>query len=79
MLMIHVKVSLQIPVGSFVNGKIIQMHTTHESNYTVMKLPRNGNSKTKKINKKNNSGCRTYQAQLMGWMHLIIFTQIIQS
>jgi len=28
------------------------MHTIHENNYTVIKLPRNGNSKAKKINKK---------------------------
>jgi len=31
----------------FVNGKILQLHTIHESNYTVIKLPRNGNSKAK--------------------------------
>jgi len=31
----------------FVNGEILQMHTIHESNYTVIKLPRNGNSKAK--------------------------------
>jgi len=28
---------------------------------------------------KNNSVYRNYQAQLTGWMHLIILTQIIQS
>jgi len=28
------------------------MHTTHEGNYTAIKLPRKGNSKAKKINKK---------------------------
>jgi len=28
------------------------MHTIHEGNYTVVKLPRNENSKAKKINKK---------------------------
>jgi len=47
-----------------------------------MKLPRNGNSKNfkklKKLTKNNNSLCRSYQAQLMGQMHLI-FTQIIHS
>jgi len=30
----------------------MQMHTIHESNYTVKKLPCIGNSKAKKINKK---------------------------
>jgi len=28
------------------------MHTIHESNYTIIKLPRNGNSKAKMISKK---------------------------
>jgi len=32
----------------FVNGEIIQMHTIDESNYTVKKLPRNGNSRRRK-------------------------------
>jgi len=45
--MIHVNVSLQISRCIFVNGEILQMHTTHKSNYTVIKLPRNGNSKAK--------------------------------
>jgi len=49
------------------------------NNYTVMKLLRNGNSKAKDIKQKSNSGYRTYQAQLMGWMHLIILTRIIHS
>jgi len=31
----------------FVNDEILQMHTIHESNYTVIKLPCNGNSKAK--------------------------------
>jgi len=44
-----------------------------------MKLLRNGNSKAKDIKQKSNSGYRTYQAQLMGWMHLIILTRIIHS
>jgi len=35
----------------FVYGEIIQMHTIHESNYAVIKLPRNVNSKAKKISK----------------------------
>jgi len=30
----------------------MQMHTIHESNYTVMKLSSNENSQTKTINKK---------------------------
>jgi len=77
MLMIRVKVSLQISRGIFVNGEILQMHTIHESNYTVIKLPSNGNSKTKEINEKYNSVYRSCQAQLMGWKHLITFTQII--
>jgi len=45
--MIRVNVSLQISGCIFVNGEILQMHTTHESNYTLIKLPRNGNSKAK--------------------------------
>jgi len=28
-------------------AKYLQMHTTHENNYTVIKLPHNGNSKAK--------------------------------
>jgi len=52
MLMIHANVPLQITRDVFVYGGIIKMHTIHESNYTVIKLPRNGNSKAKKINKK---------------------------
>jgi len=46
--MIRVNVQLQISRGIFVYGEIIQMHTTHESKYTVIKLPRNGNTKAKK-------------------------------
>jgi len=45
--MIRVNVSLQITGCIFVNGESLQMHRTHESNYTVIKLPRNGNSKAK--------------------------------
>jgi len=52
MLMIRVNVPLQISRGVFVYGEIIQMHTIFESNYTVIKQPRHGNSKAKKINKK---------------------------
>jgi len=40
-------VSLQISRFIFVNGEILQMHTIHESNYTLIKLPRDGNSKEK--------------------------------
>jgi len=43
------------------------MHTIQESIYTVIKLPRSGNSL-----RENN-----YQAQITGGMHLMIFTQII--
>jgi len=32
-------------------GESIQMHTIHESNYTVINLPLNGNNKAKKNNK----------------------------
>ena len=39
---------LQISRAIFAYGEIIQMHTFHESNYTVIKLPRNGNRKAKK-------------------------------
>jgi len=45
MLMIRVNVSLQISRCIFVNVEITQMHRTLESNYTFIKLPRNGNSK----------------------------------
>jgi len=47
MSMIRVNVSLQISRCIFVNGEILQMHPIHESNLTVMKLPRNGNSSLK--------------------------------
>jgi len=33
--------------GHFVYGEIIQMHTIHESNCTVIKQSRNGNSEAK--------------------------------
>jgi len=45
--MIRVNISLQISRCIFVNGEILQMHTIHDSNYTVIKLPRNGNSEAK--------------------------------
>jgi len=51
MLTIRVNVSSQISRGNFFCGEIIQVHTIHESSYTVIKLPRNDNSKAKKINK----------------------------
>ena len=63
----------------FVNGEILQMQTIHESNYTVIKLPHNGNSKAKNNYQKNNSVYRSYQAQIMGWMYLIIFSLINHS
>jgi len=50
--MIYVKVPSQISRGIFVYGEIIQMHTIRKRNYTVVKQPRNGNSKAKKITKK---------------------------
>jgi len=70
MLIVRVNVPLQISRGIFFHGEIIKMHAIHESNYRIKKLPRrpNGNSKGKKINK-NNSVYKSYQAQLMGWMH----------
>jgi len=52
MLMMRVNVSLQISRCIFVDGEILQMHTIHESNYTVIKLTRNGNVRRKIINKK---------------------------
>ena len=52
MLMIRMNIPLQISTGIFVYGKIIEMHTILESNYTVIKLQSNGNSKVKNINKK---------------------------
>jgi len=44
---LRVNVTLQISRCICVNGEIIQMRTILESNYTVIKLPRNGNSKAK--------------------------------
>jgi len=44
MLMIRVNVPLEISRGIFVYGEITEMHTIHESNYTAIKLPHNGNS-----------------------------------
>jgi len=73
--MIRVNFPLQATVGIFVHDEIIQMHTIHESNYTVMKQPCNGNSKAKKITK--TVEVRSYKAQLMGWMHMTMFTPII--
>jgi len=35
MLMIRVNVPLQISRGVFAHGRILQMHTIHENNYTV--------------------------------------------
>jgi len=48
MSMIRVNVQLQISRGIFVYDEIIQMHAIRESDYTVIKQPRNGNSKEKK-------------------------------
>jgi len=45
---IRANVPLQSSRSVFFYGEIIKMHTIHESNYTVTKLPRNGNSKAKK-------------------------------
>jgi len=78
MLMIRVNVPSQISSDIFVNGEAIQMHTIRESNYAVIKQPRNGNRKEKKVNE-NNSICKSYQAQPMEWMHLMVFTQIIHA
>jgi len=61
----------------FCQWRNLQMHTIHESKYTAIKLPRNGNRQ--KIINKNNYVYGSYQAQLMGWMHLIMFTQINYS
>jgi len=47
MLMIRVNALLKLSRGIFVHGEIMQMHTIHESNYTIIKLPRNGNYKGK--------------------------------
>jgi len=48
MLMTRINVPLEISKGIFVYGEVIQIHTIHEGNDTVIKLPRNGNSKAKK-------------------------------
>jgi len=50
--MIYVKVPSQTSRGIFVYAEIIQMHTIRKSNYTVVKQPCTGNSKAKKITKK---------------------------
>ena len=52
-----------------------KMHTIQESNYRVIKLPCNSSSKVKKIN--IHFSLQKFQVQPMGWMHLIIFIQII--
>jgi len=49
--MLCVKVQLQISRGIFVYGEIIKMPTIYECNYTVIKLPHDGNNKAKKNNK----------------------------
>jgi len=48
------------------------MRTIRESNYAVLKQPRNRNSKAERC-------WLLYQAQPMRWMHLMILTQIIHS
>jgi len=48
MLVIRVHAPLQISRSSFVYSEIIQMHTIHDSSYTVIRLPRNWNRKVKK-------------------------------
>jgi len=58
MLMILANVPLRISKGIFVHDEIIKMHTIHEGNYTVIKLPRDGNSKAKKNHKKQFSLCK---------------------
>jgi len=47
----RVNVPLQDSNRIFACGEIIKMHTIHEGNYTVIKLPRSGNNRAKKINK----------------------------
>jgi len=42
-----VNVPLQISRGNFVCEQIIQMHTIRKSNFTIIKLPSNGNIKVK--------------------------------
>jgi len=48
----------------FVCGDIIQMHTIHDGNQTVIKQPRNGNRRKKLT--KNSQVYISFQAQLMG-------------
>jgi len=78
MLMIHVNDPLQISRGIFVWGEIIKMHTIHQRKYTVMKLPRNVNSKAKKINKKTIQ-FETTSSTSNGMNALYDFSQIIHS
>jgi len=54
------------------------MHTTHESNYAVIKLPLNGNSKAKIIDK-NNSVHWKLPRTTNGMDALDNFTQINHS
>jgi len=76
--MMRENVPLQSSRGIFVYGEIMQMHTILDSNGTEAKLPRNGNFKAKKLTKCN-SVYKSYQVQLKGWKHLMIFTHIIHS
>jgi len=46
--MIRVNRPLEISSGIFVYDEIIQMHTIHENNHTVIKELSNGNSKANK-------------------------------
>jgi len=56
------------------------MHTIPENNYAVIKLPHNGNSKMKKINKKQFSLCKLpTKHNKYGMEALDDFTQIIHS
>ena len=78
MLIRRVIALIQISNGNFVFAEIIQMHTIHESNCTVIKQPRNGSNKAKNLTK-HNSVYTGYQSQLTGWMHVLIFIQTSHS
>jgi len=51
---------------------------TQYRNHTAIKQPHDENKDAKKLSK-NSSVYRSHQTQLMGWMYLMILTQIIQS
>jgi len=52
------------------------MHTSHESNHTLIKLPHNENSRPRRKNNKKQFSLYKLSNATNGWMPLVIFTQI---